>query len=173
MELGNVQQTPVYDLNKYRALQLLEDGKEMIFVGDLDGAISYLQKSIEKKETAEALTYLGWVMNLKGQTDEAIELCKRAIILDSTLGNPFNDIGSYLIQKERLEDAIPWLEEAKTKQNYEPKHFPYINLGRIYSAQGKIDLAIHEFKSALQFSPNHTEIENVLEQLENIKTSTN
>lgn len=159
------------DLNEYRARTLVEDGKHMISEGDLDGAIGYFQKSLERKPNAEGYTYLGWVLSLKGQFDEAIELCKKAICIDSKFGNPFNDIGSYLIQKSQFEDAIPWLQEAKLKPKYEPRHFPYVNLGRIYSELGRIDEAIEEFEGALEFAPGHPEIEKVLEQLENIKSA--
>jgi tetratricopeptide (TPR) repeat protein len=164
-------QAEVLDLALYRAIQLVEDGKYKISMGDLDGAVELLERSIKFKPTAEGYTYLGWILSLKGQTDQAMGLCQKAITLDPEFGNPLNDMGSYLIQKDRLEEAIPWLEKAKVAKRYEPKHFPYINLGRIYSAQGKIEEAIVEFKQALEFAPGHQEIEKVLIQLENLKES--
>jgi len=159
----------IFKLNEYRALNLVEDGKHHISVGDLDNAIETFEESLEVCPTADAYTYLGWVLSLKGQLDEAITLCRKAIRLDPDFGNPLNDMGSYLIQKGYLDDAIPWLQKAKTASRFETKHFPYVNLGRIYSTQGKIDQAISEFREALQFSPGHEDIENVLVQLENIK----
>lgn len=162
-------QAAVLDLGLFRAQQLLEDGKYKISTGDLDSAVDLFRRSIARKPTADALTYLGWILSLKGQTDEAMELCEQAISLDSDFGNPLNDMGSYLIQKNRLDEAIPWLEKAKTAKRYEPRHFPHINLGRIYSAQGKIEEAIAEFQQALKYAPGHQEIEKVLVQLENIR----
>jgi Tfp pilus assembly protein PilF len=163
----------VFSLKVHKAKQLIEDGKHQISVGDLDAAVETFQKSIEFEATADAYTYLAWVLSLKGQTDEAIELCQKAIALDPEYGNPYNDIGSYLIQKSQLDDAIPWLQKAKNAKRYEPKHFPYLNLGRIYSAQGRIDEAIAEFKIALKYAPEHQEIQKVLQQLEKLKNSTN
>ena len=52
--------------------------------------------------------------------------------VDQTFGNPYNDIGSYLVKKGEFDEAIEWLEKAKTAPRYEPRHFPYMNLGRIY-----------------------------------------
>jgi len=164
-------QAEILDLRLFKAKKIVEDGKFHISQGDLDTAVDALQKSVETSETAEGLTYLGWVLSLKGQVDQAIDLCKRAVNVDPTYGNPYNDIGSYLIYKNQLEEAIPWLEQAKTKVNYEPKHFPYINLGRVYSVLGRIDEAIHEFRTALTLVPHHKEVEKVLEQLENLKKS--
>jgi tetratricopeptide (TPR) repeat protein len=127
------------------------------------------QASIEVKESAEALTFLGWILSLKGQYEEAIDLCRRAIVLDPDFGNPYNDLGSYLMKEERFEEAIEWLEKAKLAKRYDARHFPFMNLGRIYSTLGRVDEAITEFQHALKFVPDHQEIKNVLEQLQNIK----
>lgn len=160
----------VYSLKNFRARQLIEDGKYLISSGDLDAAIETFQKSLELDPLAEAYTYLGWILSLKGYWNEAIELCHKAIALDPDFGNPYNDIGSYLIQMKRYEEAIPWLEKAKEIPRYELRHFPYLNLGRIYSALGEIDKAIEEFETALEMVPEHQEARNVLEQLQKLKT---
>ena len=41
------------------------------------------------------------------------------------------------MQQERLDEAIPWLQKAKQARRYEPRHFPFLNLGRIYLKQRK------------------------------------
>jgi Tfp pilus assembly protein PilF len=85
-----------------------------------------------------------------GRIDEAIEECKNAIAMDPTFGNPYNDIGSYLVTRGKLDDAIEWLEKAETALRYEPRHFPYMNLGRIYAQKGMVLRAIREFEAALE-----------------------
>src|SRR5207253_8419965 len=40
------------------------------------------------------------------------EECKKAIAVDPTFGNPYNDIGAYLIERGEHAQAIPWLEKA-------------------------------------------------------------
>jgi tetratricopeptide (TPR) repeat protein len=159
----------VLSLNSYRADRLLEDGRFHVSQGDLDQAMEAFQESIETCETAEALTFLGWILSLKGQYEEAIDLCLRAIAIDPDFGNPYNDLGSYLMKGDRNEEAILWIEKAKSSKRYDARHFPYMNLGRIYSSLGRIDEAITEFTQALEFVPDHQEIKNVLEQLQNIK----
>ena len=52
-----------------------------------------------------------------------------------------------------LERAIEWLEKAKMAPRYEPRHFPYMNLGRIYAQKGMVLRAIREFEAALEFHP--------------------
>jgi tetratricopeptide (TPR) repeat protein len=168
-----MEQANVLNMSEFRARQLVEDAKYHISVGDLDLAASTFQKSIEFQETAEGLTYLGWVLSLRGHFDEAIDLCHRALAIDCEFGNALNDLGSYLIQKNRYEEALPLLEKAKASRGYEPKHFPFINLGRAYSALGRFDDAIREFKEALKIVPGHHEIESVLRQLEKIQETEN
>jgi len=55
--------------------------------------------------------------------DEAIAECKRAIEVDPEFGNPYNDIGSYLIALGRHDEAIPWLEQAIVAPRYDPRHY--------------------------------------------------
>jgi tetratricopeptide (TPR) repeat protein len=158
-------------LNTFKSKRLLEDGKFHLSTGDLDQAIASFQISNEVKESADALTYLGWDLSLKGQIPEAKDLCMRAISIDPDFGNAYNDLGSYLIKEDRLLEAIPWLEKAKLAKRYDARHFPHMNLGRIYSTLGRIDDAITEFNKALEYVPGHREVLNVLEQLQNLKKS--
>ncbi len=158
-------------LNVFKAKRLLEDGKFFLSTGDLDQAIEAFQGSNQARETADALTYWGWALSLKGQISEAKDLCIRAIALDPEFGNAYNDLGSYLIKEESLLEAIPWLERAKTAKRYDARHFPFMNLGRIYSTLGRVDEAIAEFNKALEIVPGHREVQNVLEQLQNLKKS--
>ncbi|PYS97611.1 MAG: hypothetical protein DMF50_00065 [Acidobacteria bacterium] len=131
-----------------RAVRFLEKAYERQRAGDLDQAISLYKTSIEEYPTAEAHTYLGWTYSFQGRYDEAIEQCKIAITVDPEFGNPYNDIGSYLIQKGQLDQAIPWLEQAKKARRYEPRHFPYLNLFRVYMKMGQLDAAQREYEQA-------------------------
>jgi Tfp pilus assembly protein PilF len=98
--------------------------------------------------------------------NEAIAQCEIAIELDPEFGNPYNDIGVYLMQQQRLDDAIPWLERAKSAKRYQPRHFPYINLGRIYLTKGMIQKALEEFRGALKINPEDTELAQLVEDLQ-------
>ena len=113
-----------------------------------DEAIDLYQRSISVFPTAEAHTFLGWAYSFQGRLDDAIAECHRAISVDPSFGNPYNDIGSYLMKQGKLEDAIPWLERAKAAPRYEPRHYPYLNLARLYLAQGRFEDARREFSQA-------------------------
>ena len=64
----------------------------------LEEAIACYRRSIEVRPTAEAHTFLGWVYSFQGRHDDAIAQCKMAIEVDPDFGNPYNDIGVYLIE---------------------------------------------------------------------------
>ena len=120
-----------------RATELWQEGCRLQMAGDLDGAIETYRRSIEVCPTAEAHTYLGWTYSFQNRIEEATAECLKAIQLDPEFGNPYNDIGVYLMQQDRLDEAVPWLEKAKRARRYAPRHFPYLNLGRIYLRQRK------------------------------------
>ena len=96
-------------------MRLVEQGLIAQQTGDLDEAIRLYQSSIRLCPTADAHTYLGWAYSLRGELDAAIAECETAIRLDPEFGNPYNDIGVYLMQKSQLDEAIPWLEKADRK----------------------------------------------------------
>lgn len=137
-----------------RAVELWREGYEKQLGGELDDAIECYRRSIELHPTAEAHTFLGWAISSRGRLDEAIEHCRQAIEIDPDFGNPYNDIGVYLIQQGKPDEAIPWLEKAKAAPRYEPRHFPFLNLGRIYANQGRWEEARREFEEAVRLAPN-------------------
>jgi Tfp pilus assembly protein PilF len=123
--------------------------------GDLDAAIALYEKSLQAMPTAEAHTFLGWTYSFKGDYAAAIRECTRAIRVDPEFGNPYNDIGSYLIKLGRHEDAIPWLRKAMAAGRYEPRHYPHVNLARVYARQGKLYDALAELERALALEPGY------------------
>jgi len=123
--------------------------------GRLDEAIACYTKSIELGPTAEAHTFLGWTYSFKRQYERAIEECRRAIAVDPTFGNPYNDIGAYLIELGRLDEAIPWFEKAIEASRYDPRHFPHFNLARIYVKRYEYGKAIRHLREALELEPRY------------------
>jgi Tfp pilus assembly protein PilF len=131
-----------------RAQQLLQEGYRAQMDKSYENAIDLYRRSIDAFPTAEAHTYLAWTYSFMDRLDEAIEECRRAILVDPEFGNPYNDIGSYLMKQGKLEEAITWLERAKAARRYEPRHYPYLNLGRIYLSTGRFEEAHREFAQA-------------------------
>ncbi len=125
------------------------DGNVLHLAGRYEEAAERFQQSIDAYPTAEGHTFLGWSLSELGRLEDAIAECKKAISLDADYGNPYNDIGVYLIELGRPEEAVPWLQNAITAKRYCCYEFPHFNLGRVLLSQGKIDEAKRSFERAL------------------------
>ena len=123
--------------------------------GSLDEAIALYEKSLACVPTPEAHTYLGWTLSLKGDYAGAIQACHHAIEVDPAFGNPYNDIGSYLIALGRHVEAVPWLRKAMGAERYEARHYPHVNLARVYVKLGHLDGAIAQLRVALAIAPQY------------------
>jgi len=124
-----------------KAYQLHTEGK-------IDEAIKNYKLSIEIFPTAKAHTFLGWAYSLRGRFEDAIGECEVAIDLDPDFGNPYNDIGSYLISLNKFDEAITWLEKAIEIEGYEMKHHAYYNLGKIYEKKGDWETAMRYYEDS-------------------------
>lgn len=123
--------------------------------GSINDAVHYYKQSIKNYPTAKAHTYLGWAYSLLGNFEEAIEECKIAIELDPNYGNPYNDIGSYLLNLNRYDEAVSWFEKAINALDYSTRYYPYYNLGRIYEKRGEWFKAIQYYDDALNIKPDY------------------
>lgn len=139
-----------------KAWELLQRAYRAQMEGELDRAVVLYKNSLELHPTAEAHTFLGWTYHFQGRIEDAIAECKRAIEVDPDFGNPYNDIGAYLIDLRRYDEAISWLERAIEAPRYEPRHYPHFNLGRAYFSKGMINRARQCFQEALRIEPEYT-----------------
>lgn len=113
-----------HEEDKREAWQLFQQAYERQMKGELEEAVTLYKKSIETHPTAEAYTFLGWTYSFMGRLDDAIEECHKAIAQDPDFGNPYNDIGAYLIEKGELDEAITWFQKAMQARRYESPAFP-------------------------------------------------
>jgi tetratricopeptide (TPR) repeat protein len=141
--------------DKLEAWNLFQQAYELQMKGQLEEAVERYKQSIELFPSAEAHTFLGWTYSFMGQLNEAIEECHQAIRQDPDFGNPYNDIGAYLIELNQLNEAIPWLEKATKAKRYENPAFPHMNLGRVYERKGQWDLAVESYKKSLALNPEY------------------
>ncbi len=149
-----------------RASKLLKEGLAFVSDGDVEQARLKFKASAECVPTADAYTYWAWMEHHQGQTERAIRLCQKAIKIDPEFGNPYNDIGSYLVAIGKEDEAIEWFEKAIEAKRYEPRQFPHINLGRLYMAKEMTAKALGEFRKALQYAPSDLDLKALVESLE-------
>jgi len=136
-----------------RAVELFRRAYEAQTEKNYAEAVELYRRSIETYPTAEAHTFLGWVYSFEGRYDEAIDECLRAISVDASFGNPYNDIGSYLIAQGDLWTCVRWFRRALRAPRYDSYAFPHFNLGRVYEERGRpLDAARH-YGLALEGQP--------------------
>ena len=114
------------------AAEYLQKAYELQMSGEYQQAIELYTRSIKLFPTAEAYTFRGWTYSFLKDYDRAIEECMQAIRVDPEFGNPYNDIGAYLIEQGKWHEAIPWFEKAMAAKRYEARAYPHFNLGRVY-----------------------------------------
>jgi Tfp pilus assembly protein PilF len=133
-----------------RAARLFHQAYEHQMKGELETAADLYLQSIAASPTAEAYTFLGWTYSFMGRLDDAIAECHKAIEVDPTFGNPYNDIGAYLLQKGQVDEAIVWLERALDAPRYQNYCYPHMNLGRAWEAKHDWLRAKEAYRKALE-----------------------
>jgi tetratricopeptide (TPR) repeat protein len=151
---------------KQRAVEFFRRAYEAQMGEDYTEAAELYRRSIETYPTAEAHTFLGWVYSFEGRYDEAIDECLKAIAVDSTFGNPYNDIGSYLLARGDLWTCVRWFRRALVASRYESYAFPHFNLGRVYEERKRpLDAARH-YGIALEQQPGFTQAARALRRVQ-------
>jgi Tfp pilus assembly protein PilF len=143
------------EATQLRALEVCHQAYRLHRDGRIDEAIELYRQSIELHPTPEAHTFLGWAYSFRGDYEQAIAECLRAIELDPSYGNPYNDIGVYLMELRRFDEAETWFEKAIASPRYTTRHYAHYNLGRLYERRGKWVRAVHEYYTALMLEPSY------------------
>lgn len=134
--------------------------------GDLETAVEVYTGSLEVAASAESYTFRGWVRSFLGDLDAAIADCKEAIDTDPSLGNPYNDIGCYLLERDDLDEAETWFERAKDATRYDAPHFPHLNLARLHLRRGDRDKALEAARESARINPQDPTTKELLRRLE-------
>lgn len=141
------------EITRQQAKVLFDQAYRLQMRGELANAINLYKRSIAAHPTAEAYTFLGWTYGMLRRYEEAIQMCHQAIAADPAFGNPYNDIGAYMIEQKQWEEAIPWLEKAIQAPRYDARQYPYMNLGRVYEQLGQYRAALACYDNALAIAP--------------------
>lgn len=150
------------------AQRCLAEAYEKQMAGKVDEAITLYLNSIAAQPTAEAHTCLGWAYSVKGRYGDAIRECEKAVRIDPAYGNPYNDIGAYMIETGRWEEAIPWLEKAVAAERYDGRFYAWYNLGRVFEYEGNWLKALDAYRHALEQNPQYTLAEKSIRRMESM-----
>ncbi len=135
---------------EYLALEYFEKAYRLHISGKIKEAIKAYRKSLSYYPTAKTHAHLGWALSLEKRYEEAIEECKIAIELDPDYGNPYNDIGTYLIALNKFDEAIYWFQKALDAKEYSTLYIPLYHLGKIYEMKGFYFTALKYYSDSME-----------------------
>jgi len=163
---GPLAPTDQADPVRRAALRAFQAAYILQSAGELERAADAYERSLRLAPSAEAHTFLGWTYSFMGRYDDAITECERAIGVDPAFGNPYNDIGAYLIEQGRLDEAIPWLERAIAATRYCCYFYAHTNLARVYVQKGMREKARKCLQAALRVNPTYDPARELLRRLD-------
>jgi len=103
---------------------------------------------------------LGMVLLQKGQVDEAMVHCQKALEINPNYAEAHNNLGGVLFQKGRVNEAIVQYQKAlEINVDYADAHS---NLGAALAQKGQVDEAIAQYQKALEINPNFSKAHNNL-----------
>ena len=123
-----------------KAMVLFERVFRQQMRGEFGDAVELYESSLLLHLTAEA-TRIWLDLWHDGSSGRAIEECEKAPSLIRRGGNPYNDIGSYLIENG-VEKLLPWLEKALVAGAMKHRSLPFYQFWGV-SIRISADTALH------------------------------
>lgn len=121
--------------------------------GDLEAARAVILK-VAKPEAQVPLAYLARAMIARrlGNTDEAIELTRAAILKQPTYAYAYNLMGTIKAELGEAEEATEWFKQATVYSGRSPIYWR--NLGIMQLRADRITIAAKSLQNALAIAPN-------------------
>ncbi|MFA7495033.1 MAG: tetratricopeptide repeat protein [Acidithiobacillus sp.] len=104
-------------------------------------------------ETALVWTFYAWALAASGDVHGAIAACRRAIACDAEWGQAWNDLGEYLMDTGREDEALFVIRRALKSKHFDSPHLAYMNLARYYLHQGSMRRALAAAQAAQRQVP--------------------
>ena len=123
----------------------LNMGASLVEKARYEEAEPHYRAAIPGRPTASSYTSLGYVLDRNGKTDEAIAQFERAIEIDPTYIEAYNNMAAALARRGNLA-AAAGLYRKSIAQN--PNTAAYYALGGVLQTMGKKEEAAAEFEKA-------------------------
>ena len=142
-----------YSDHASRKEQLYIGSKQAWFAGDTSRYVNELQTIVQQfPDESEAFRKLGKHCWSQHRYEEAIGYLNRALEIDSSYKNVYNDLAYIYDEIGDFEKAILAINNYITIAPDEAN--PYDSRAEIYARNGKLDLAIESYEKALDIKPD-------------------
>ncbi|TNC81204.1 MAG: hypothetical protein C9356_10065 [Oleiphilus sp.] len=123
-----------------------------IDMGELELAEIHYRESLAIEPQASIYNDLGYVLELQGMTEDAVEAYRQALELDPDSATSHYNLATHLARQNDYRDAEAHLRAAlKTRQDAKV----YTGLGAVLWQQGKADEAVQNLRLAVKENPKH------------------
>lgn len=123
----------------------LNMGASLVEKARYEEAEPHYRAAIPGRPTASTYSGLGYVLDRNGKPDEAIEQFERAIEIDPTYFEAYNNMASTLARQGKLDEAAAFYRKSIEQK---PNTAAYYALGGVLQTMGKKDEAAAEFDKA-------------------------
>lgn len=148
-----------------QARAMWKEGAVLHLEEKYEAAVARFHEALELHPSARTRTYLAWSLSKLGRYEEAAAHAREAISLDPDYPNAYNDLGAYLIELKRPEQAIPWLEQAAGMRDYCCPYYSYYQIGRARLMQGRIEEAKEALRGAAAINPRYRPARELLQSI--------
>ncbi|WP_414040707.1 tetratricopeptide repeat protein [Acidithiobacillus sp. M4-SHS-6] len=104
-------------------------------------------------DSALIWTFYAWALAASGDSHGAIAACRRAIACDAEWGQAWNDLGEYLMDTGRENEALFVIRRALKSRHFDAPHLAQMNLARYYLHQGSMRRALAAAQQAELLAP--------------------
>ena len=104
-------------------------------------------------DSAVVWTFYAWALSASGDPHGAIAACRRAIASDAEWGPAWNDLGEYLMDTGREDEALFVIRRALKAKRFGSPHLAQMNLGRYYLYKGSMRRALAAAREAQRLVP--------------------
>lgn len=124
--------------------------------GKIHDAVEEMKKAVTLAPArADVWNFNGQVLFLAGRYAEAEQAYRNAIERDQYLTDARNNLGVLLDRTGRKSEAEEEFRKALADPAYATPEQAYLNLGLLYSSEGKIDEAIAELRKSVEVAPKY------------------
>ena len=121
-------------------------------------SLALRDEPLSRKDTAATYDNRGVMLDLRGQTEQAEADFHHAIELEPSLGDAYVNLGSMLIKKRQLAEAVNNISKGLDLGMSFP-HIGYYDRALAEELSGRYLEAYHDYKKVLELEPHYSQAE--------------
>ncbi|MBE7566384.1 tetratricopeptide repeat protein [Acidithiobacillus thiooxidans] len=131
-----------------------QQGLDWQQTGHPEEAAEAFRRSLDADhDSALIWTFYAWALAASRDSHGAIAACRRAIACDAEWGQAWNDLGEYLMDTGRENEALFVIRRALKSRHFDAPHLAQMNLARYYLHQGSMRRALAAAQEAQHLAP--------------------